>query len=88
MKQSRSPTEIAIDFIRLCFPSPGEEQMAVALTRFLGTRADTRIVDLRPDTLMSDVLDMAGADLWTTAEISRLLELAGIQASACLWLEL
>jgi hypothetical protein len=80
MIESRSPTDVALDLILLCFPLPEEGGIAVALTTFLGPRAGTRIVDLRPDTTMHEVPDLAGADLWTTAEFSRMLELAGIEA--------
>ncbi len=77
---ANTQTEKAVELIRLYFPVPEEEQRAVSLTTFLGQRAGPGIVDLRPDMSMSKVLELAGAKLWTTAEVSRLLELAGIDA--------
>ncbi len=76
----RTPTDVALDLIRLYFPLPEEEQIAVALTRFLGTRADNRITELTPDIPMHEVLELGGSEQWTTAECNRMLELAGIEA--------
>ena len=80
MTHPKSPTDIALNLIRLSFPLPEEEQIAVALTTFLGTRADNRITELRPDMRMREVLDLGGSGEWTTAECSRMLELAGVEA--------
>lgn len=78
--EPRSPTDIAMERIRLFFPLPDEERIALALTSFLGPRAGARIVDLRPDMRMGEVLDLARDHLWTTPEFGRMLELAGIEA--------
>jgi hypothetical protein len=64
----------------LFFPLAGEEELAVALTSFLGAKAGPRIVDLRPDMTMGEVLDLAQDHLWTTPEFGHMLELAGIGA--------
>ncbi len=75
-----TPTDAAIERIRLFFPIPEEERVAVALTAFFGRRAGSRIRDLRPDLTMGDVLDLASDHLWTTEEFSLMLDLAGIDA--------
>jgi hypothetical protein len=80
MENSESPTGAAIRRIRLLFPLPGEEHIAVALTELWGSRAGLRIMDLSPDMSMSEVLDLAQDHLWTTPEFERMLELAGIEA--------
>jgi hypothetical protein len=80
MKDASSPTEAAVDCIRLFFPLAGEEELAAALTRFFGAKAGPRIVDLRPDMTMGEVLDLAQDHLWTTPEFGHMLELAGIEA--------
>ena len=54
-----SPVECAVRRMRLFFPLPGEEHIAVALTRFWGSRAGHRIVELQPDLTMGEVLDLA-----------------------------
>ncbi len=80
MESPETPTDIAIKRIRLFFPLPGEEHIAVALTEFVGSRAGSRILDLKPDMTMGEVLDLAKDHLWTTPEFSHMLELAGIEA--------
>jgi hypothetical protein len=80
MENTDSPTRIAMKRIRLFFPLPAEEQIAVALTEFWGSRAGPRIVDLKPDITMGEVLDLARDHLWTTPEFAHMLELAGIEA--------
>ena len=75
-----SPTDFAIERIRLFFPLPEEEQLAVALIGFLGRRAGSAIVDLTPDMTMGEVLDLARDHLWATPEFSQMLELVGIEA--------
>jgi len=80
MTSSKSPIDVALDLIRLSFPLPEEERMAVALTVFLRTRAGNRIEELKPDMPMAQILDLGGAEKWTTAECSRMLELAGVEA--------
>lgn len=80
MESPESLTDIAIKRIRLFFPLPDEEHIAVALTEFLASRAGSKIVDLKPDMTMSEVLDLANDHLWTTPEFAHMLELAGIQA--------
>ena len=80
MENIESPKEIAIRRIRLFFPLPGEEHIAVALTAFWAPRAGPRIVDLKPDMTMGEVLDMANDHLWTSREFAHMLELAGIDA--------
>ncbi len=62
------------------FPVAGEERIAVALTEFWASRAGPRIVDLRPDMTMGEILDLAMDHLWTTPEFEHMLELAGIEA--------
>ena len=52
----------------------------MALTGFWGSRAGTRIVDLRPEMTMGEVLDLARDRLWTTPEFAHMLELADIEA--------
>ena len=79
-KEPRSPTDIAIECMRLFFPLPQEERVAVALTSFLGPRAGPRIVDLRPEMTIGEVLDLGRDHLWTTPEFSQMLELAGIES--------
>ena len=80
MKATKSPTDIAIERIRLFFPLPSEEQIAVALTAFWAAHAGHRIVDLRPDMTLGEVLDLAQDHLWTTPEFAHMLELAGIES--------
>jgi len=75
-----APTEIAIERIRLFFPLPEEEQVAVALVAFLGHRAGSAIADLTPDMARGEVLDLARDHLWVTPEFSQMLELVGIEA--------
>jgi len=80
MESPETPTDIAIKRIRLFFPLPGEESIAVALTEFWGSRAGSRIVELRPEMTMGEVLDLAKDHLWTTPEFAHMLELVGIRA--------
>jgi hypothetical protein len=80
MENPESPTDIAIERIRLFFPLPDEEHIAVALTRFWGSHAGPRITDLAPAMTMGEVLDLAQDHLWTTPEFAHMLELAGIGA--------
>src|SRR5690348_9919003 len=80
MQNTESPTDIAIKRIRLLFPIPGEEHIALALTEFLGSRAGPRILDLKPDISMGEVLDLAKDHLWATPEFAHMLELTGIEA--------
>ena len=80
MENIESKTDIAIRRIRLFFPLPGEEHIAVALTQFWGKRAGSRIVELKPDMTMGEVLDLAKDHLWTSPEFAHMLELAGIEA--------
>jgi len=80
LENTESATEIAIRRIRLFFPLPGEERIAVALTKFWGSRAGSRIVELNPDMTMGEVLDLARDHLWTSPEFAHMLELAGIEA--------
>ncbi len=75
-----TPTDAAVDRIRLFFPIPEEERVAVALTTFFGPRAGSRIRDLLPDMTMGEVLDLANDHVWTTEEFSLMLDLAGIDA--------
>ena len=63
-------TDMAIERIRLFFPLPAEEDIAVALTGFWGSRAGARIVDLRPEMTMGEVLDLTKDHLWTTPEFA------------------
>lgn len=77
MKDAKSPT---IEKIRLFFPLPCEERIAVALTKFWESRAGPRIADLSPDMTLGEVLDLAQDHLWTTAEFAHMLELAGIES--------
>jgi hypothetical protein len=78
--EPKSPTQAVVERMRLFFPLPGEERIAVALTSFLGPRAGSGIVNLRPDMAMGEVLDLAQDHRWTTPEFSLMLELAGIEA--------
>ncbi len=78
MENIESAAEIAIRRIRLFFPLPGEEHIAVALTKFWGSRAGSRIVELKPEMTMGEVLDLAEDHLWTSPEFAQMLELAGI----------
>jgi hypothetical protein len=80
METPETPTDIAIKRIRLFFPLPGEEHIAVALTEFWGSRAGSRIVDLKPEMTMREVLDLAKDHLWSSPEFAHMLELAGIEA--------
>ncbi len=80
MENTEPPIDIAVNRIRLFFPLPSEEQIAVALTEFWGARAGRRIVELQPDMTMGEVLDLAEDHLWTTPEFAHMLELAGIEA--------
>ena len=80
MESPETPTDIAIKRMRLFFPLPGEEHIAVALTGFWGARAGSRILDLKPEMTMGEVLDLAKDHLWTTPEFAQMLELAGIEA--------
>ena len=80
MSKPKSPTDLALDMVRLWFPLPQEEQIAVALMQFLATRTGNQMMDLRPETTMGEVLDLAKADGWTTAEFGYMLELAGLEA--------
>ena len=80
MENAESPTDIAVKRIRLLVPLPGEEQIAVALTEFWGSRAGLRIMELKPELTMGEVLDLAKDHLWTTPEFAHMLELAGIEA--------
>ena len=80
MEKPESATDIAVKRIRLFFPVPGEEHIAVALTEFCGSRAGSRILDLKADMTMGELLDLAQDHLWTTPEFAHMLELAGIEA--------
>jgi len=80
MADTKSPSEIAIARIRLFFPLPHEERVAVALASFLAVRAGPPIVELVPDMTMGEVLDLAKDHLWTTPEFEQMLELAGVEA--------
>jgi hypothetical protein len=80
MENIESATKIAIRRIRLFFPLPSEEQIAVALTEFWGSRAGSRIVELKPDMTMGEILDLAKDHLWTSPDFAHMLELAGIEA--------
>jgi hypothetical protein len=75
-----SPTGIATERIRLFFPLPEEEQVAVALMGFLGPRAGAGISELTPDMTMGEVMDLSRDHLGTPPEFSQMLELAGIEA--------
>jgi hypothetical protein len=66
--------------MRLFFPLPAEEELAVALTGFLGHRAGSRLAELTPDMTMGEVLDLARDRLWTGPEFAQMLELAGLAA--------
>ena len=80
MDDHESPTDIAVKRIRLFFPLPNEERIAVSLTEFWASRAGPGIVDLRPDMIMGEALDLAKDQQWTTPEFAHMLELAGIEA--------
>ncbi len=80
MEETESPTDIAIKRMRLFFPLPAEEHIAMALTEFWGSRAGSRILELKPDMPMGEVLDLAKDHLWTTPEFAHMLELAGIES--------
>ncbi len=80
MENGGSATDSAIRRIRLFFPVPGEEQIAVALTKFWASRAGSSILELKPDMTMGEVLDLAKDHLWTSPEFAQMLELAGIEA--------
>ena len=71
MENTESPTDIAVKRIRLFFPLQGAEHIAVA---------GPRILDLKPDMTMGEVLDLAKDHLWTTPEFAHMVELAGIEA--------
>lgn len=75
-----SPIEFAMRRIRLLFSSPGEERIAVALTKFWGSHAGPRIVELQPDMTMGEILDLAKDHLWTSPEFAQMLELAGVES--------
>jgi hypothetical protein len=75
-----TPTDVAVKRMHLFFPLPEEERLAVALTSFLGARAGARILELSPEMVMGEVLDLAADRQWTTPEFSHMLELAGIEA--------
>jgi hypothetical protein len=72
--------DLVIHQVRLWFPLPEEEQIAVALMQFLVMRIGDQVLDLRPDSIMGEVLDLAKAEEWTTAEFGHMLELAGLEA--------
>ena len=74
MESAETPTDIAVKRIRLFFPLPGEERIAVALTEFWGARAGFRIVDLKPDMKMGEVLDLAKDHLWTAPDFAQMLD--------------
>ena len=58
MESSENSIDVAIRRIRLFFPLPGEEHIAVALIEFWGSRAGSRIADLKPDMSMGEILDL------------------------------
>ena len=80
MQNSESATNAAKKRIRLFFPLPGEERLAVALTEFWGAHAGPRINELRPEMTMGEILDLAQDHLWTTEEFAHMLDLVGIEA--------
>jgi hypothetical protein len=71
---------MAIDRIRLFFPLPDEEQIAVKLTTLFARHAGPPIVEIIPDMTMGEVLDLAQDHLWPRPEFELMLELAGIEA--------
>lgn len=77
---SRASAELAMNLMRLSFPSGREEQIAIELVQFLASRRGSQIAGLNPDTTMEEALDMAGAGTWTTAELSRVLDLGDFKA--------
>ena len=81
-KESAEPTasDTAIRRIRLFFPLPGEECIAVPLTEFWASRAGSRMAELKPEMTMGEVLDLAKDHLWTSPEFAHMLELASIEA--------
>jgi hypothetical protein len=68
LQNDSGSSEVAINLVRLCFASGREAEIALALTQYLGSREGSQIGELRPDIIMDDALDMAGADAWTSAE--------------------
>jgi hypothetical protein len=80
MADPKSPTEMAIERIRLFFPLPDEEQIAVALTALFARHAGPPITEIKPDMTMGEVLDLAQDRLWTRPEFELMVESAGIEA--------
>src|SRR5678816_4249530 len=58
LKNGSGSSEVAINLVRLCFASGKEAEIALVLAQYLGSREGSQIADLRPDTVMDDVLDM------------------------------
>ena len=79
MRDLKPTTQSIIEFVRLLFPLPQEEEIAVALTRFLAVHAGSQIDGLRPEMTMEEVLQLGRSDTWSTVEFSYMLELAGIE---------
>ena len=80
MADPKSPTEVALERVRLFFPLPDEEQVAVALTTLFGRHAGPPIIEIRPNMTMGEVLDLAQDHTWPRPEFELMLEVAGIEA--------
>jgi len=72
MKRDANMMEADVQFIRLFFPSPLEEEVAVQIAGLLASVVGEQIKHLRPDTRLSEIFRWA--DSLGTAEIVMLLE--------------
>jgi hypothetical protein len=56
----RMPTIPSVEFIRMFFNSPVEEEFAVRCTQFLARIIGERIIELRPDMKWSEICKLLG----------------------------
>src|SRR5258705_11939057 len=65
---------VDVEFIRIFFPSPIEEEVAIRWAKRLASVIGERVEELRPNSLFSEIFDWVKADGFDVAEFVMALE--------------
>lgn len=57
MKTEPEPANVVYEFIRLVFPDPAAEKIAIQCARLLAARVGHRVALLRPETTFAEIAD-------------------------------